>query len=495
MAYGRRALGASFWSLMTNGGQQIIGFLFFVFLARLLPPEDFGVIAMALLVVDVLATIGRVGQVEALVQREEIDDRLCGRLFWVLQLIGLALMGLVMLAAPPISAFFRVPELVMVLVALAPVCWLQNLSAIPEARLRRDFRYKELALRSIVGMLVGGLAGVIAAFAGWGVYALVVQRLTNQLAQNVLLWASVRWVPAIDFRPRTGDQPLFPTLAFGAKVAVATLLNTANVRLIDVMVGFFMGPVALGYLRIAWRSFDFIMQFSIIPVVNVALATFSRLRDEPARLKRAYLKMTALASLSIFPICFGVGSVAHVALPIVFGERWMPSAPLMQALSPIAVAATINYFFVPLMTAVGHANWVLRQGLFQLVLSITLTYAASQWSIYAVIAAHVARATIMALLNMWSIRRAVGISPAETLSAIAPALLSALIMAASVWASWIWLFDHGGTLLHLFALIAAGVAVYAGILLLLFRRFVMGLWDEFQQMRRARKTGSGAVAE
>src|SRR5262245_35863397 len=145
MALKQQVFIGSVWSLVGTAGQQTVSFILFVMLARLLSPADFGVMALAAVVIDLLALIGCLGQVQALVQREQLDDTAASTSFWMLQAFGVAMTAVVFLTAPLVASIFALPTLEPVLQLLAPVCLLQTLSAVHEAWLRRTFGFKWLA--------------------------------------------------------------------------------------------------------------------------------------------------------------------------------------------------------------------------------------------------------------------------------------------------------------------------------------------------------------
>ena len=254
MSLARKTLQGGFWNLVSNSGQQVVNFLFFIYLARLLDPAAFGLMALALVAVDVFGLLGRFGLVEASIQREEMPDDLQNRVFWLLAGIGALLAFFVLLVAAPMGALFGHADLVPVLSWLAPVCWLQNMAAVPEARLQKTFGFKILAKRNLWSVLLGGIVGVGMAYLGCGVYSLVGQKMTSVLVQNVILWGSEAWRPSTPIFNLSADVKQL--IQIGWHVTVSELILTLNTKLMDVLVGVFLGAATLGYLRMAWKCFE-----------------------------------------------------------------------------------------------------------------------------------------------------------------------------------------------------------------------------------------------
>src|SRR5690606_34858799 len=138
----------SLWSLFGNSGQQIIGFLIFIYIARKVSPADVGLIALALVVIGILGFASRFGQVEALQRRADLSDRTIDTAFWMLFVIGLLAAALVIAIAQLVGFVSEEPGLPAVLMLLAPLCTLQSWNAVPEAVLRRRFKFRSLSLRN-----------------------------------------------------------------------------------------------------------------------------------------------------------------------------------------------------------------------------------------------------------------------------------------------------------------------------------------------------------
>jgi O-antigen/teichoic acid export membrane protein len=470
MALKQQVFIGSVWSLAGTAGQQTVNFILFVMLARLLSPADFGVIAIAAVVVEVLALIGCLGQVQALVQRETLDDTAASTSFWMLQAFGLAMTAAVFFSAPAVASVFDTPALVSVLQLLAPVCLLQTLSAVPEAWLRRSFGFKWLAARTVVASILGGVVSVGMALYGFGIYAMVGQRLVIALVLTLMVWWNSPWRPRLLWS-------LADALALarvGGDLGVVSVLQIANVRIIDVAVGYLFGPSVLGQLRIAWKIFDFVMAVAVQPIVNVSLSALSRLQGNSPAMASATIRLIGVCATALYPIFFGIAVVAPDVVPALFGDKWGDAILFVQILSPIAVAATVNYFLTSTLTAAGRTRWILWQALAQVALAIVLTVASAPFGVAYVLASNVLRATIIALLNVWLLKLAIGAAPAALGRGLMPPLAAAVAMTAVLVAArplFVDFFDMA--LLRAVATAGAGAALY-----------VLTLWFAFPSWRR-----------
>jgi O-antigen/teichoic acid export membrane protein len=194
----------------------------------------------------------------------------------------------------------------------------------------------------------------------------------------------------------------------------------ANPRIIDSMVGIFLGAYWLGYLRLARRAFEFITQFAVQPITSVALSTFSRLQHDQAALTRAYLRMTQVVAFVVVPVFAGLALTASEFVPLVFGEKWRPSVLLLQLFAVMSLTSPISYFFAPTLNAVGATSVVLRQGILQLLMTVVFTAIAAPFGIVAIVVAQIIRGLLVNAYNLAALKRNVGFSPQVLLIRLLP---------------------------------------------------------------------------
>ena len=272
---------------------------------------------------------------------------------------------------------------------LAPICLLQTLSAVPEAWLRRSFGFKWLAARTVCRF------DILAASFPWA-WRFTASASTRWSAKSwsshfvllIMVWWNSPWRPK--FQWSTADA--LSLARVGSDLSMVGFLQIANVRIIDVAVGYLFGPYILGQLRIAWKLFDFVMAVAVQPVVNVSLSALSRLQNNGAALSSATIRLMSVSGTALYPIFFGIAVVAPDVVPPLFGDKWGDAILFIQILSPISVAATINYFLSSSLTAAGRTRWILWQALGQVVLAVVLTVASAPFGVVPVLAANVVRA-------------------------------------------------------------------------------------------------------
>ena len=386
--------------------------------------------------------------------------------------------------AEPAERLFEAPHLAEVLRLLAPVCLLQCLGGVHEAWLRRSFGYRALAGRTFGAALAGSLAAAALAALGYGIYALVAQRLATVFVMTALVWFSYRWLPGFHFRFDEARR----LLRTGFEIMAATVMNMIGPRIVDAVVGLFLGVELLGQLRIAWRIVDFVNQLTFQPVVSVALSSLSRLQADRAAVRRAFLRFVQISGLATIPVFVGLALIAEPLFDLMLGPQWAPAVPLFQILVLVSLAAPINFFFAPAMIAVGATRTVFRQAVLQLVLTATLATLGAQIGLRTVLAAHVLRSYIVSGFNIAALKRHAGLPIRDLVHTLVPAVSAAAAMAAAVLAR-----QHFYPDLDLWAGLAAdialGIAVYAAVLMAgdfarIWPRHIRGLTALFRDVLR-----------
>ena len=425
----KKAVHAFGWSAVKSGVEQLSGFLIFLFLGRMLTPEDFGVVALAAAVVEVLRLISWVGLYEAIIRAQQLDEIAADTAFWTSVSIGVGLALGLLLTAAPIAHLFGQPTLAAVIKAMSAIVVVSALGITHTGRLARDFGHKALAMRALVSNLVGGVAAVSVVLAGGGMWALVVQRLAAELMQTVAVWIALPWMP----RWRFSMVEVRRMMAFGAGMTVVNIVNGINMRVQEALVGVTLPTAAVGSLRIANRLTDLIQQMVFMPVHQAGLVTFSRLQGDPEALRRSCLRALRLAGLAAFPCFFGLAAVAPDLIPWLFGQRWAASVPLLQALCMAVVPQTLQFFLIPMLIAVNRATELAIFSVAHLALGVAFTIAAAPHGVVWVTVGLTVRSWLLLPVILIMLRRGAGIRPADILVTLTPPFVAALLTAAATW--------------------------------------------------------------
>lgn len=467
-----RVARASLWAIAGGTSQYFITFLLLVYLARVLEPRDFGLMATVTIGLDLGMQVARWGQVELLQQERYRNDEARNQaLRMSLALAILFALGFV-IAANPLARYFESPELATMMFMCAPVFIFSALSATAEGILRGDFRFRTLAYRGTVCAVIGGVFAVGLAAMSYGALALAAQRLVQAVITVVWVWSAIDWRPSLQIRPMFQRG----LVKDGASVTTGTLLPLIVPRSIDLFVGVFMGPAQLGLLRIAFRIFEFLGQLVVIPLVGVAHAQLAAVAGDAASLRQSYLRFTQVSASFLCPLMIGFAIVAPHAVPLLFGEKWVSCVPLVQMVSILALSAPPNYFFPSAMIALGHSRAVLHQGIFQVIVGLVLAAIAAQYSLTAVILSQIIRGLLLTGYNFFDMRRYAGLSLAQTGRSMAPPYVATIIMAGVMIGVGSVLPDRFAPYVVLILLTGVGGLAYGAVLVVGVR---LGIWPDY----------------
>ncbi len=447
------------WSLLRSAFEQGFAFVVFLVLARLLAPDDFGLIAIAAAIIELLRLLSWSGMPEVVIRAPHLSEEMADTAFWTNVGVALVLAGGTLLAVDGIAAAFGQPALAPVMQAMALIVVVSALGGIHNARLIRNFGHKALAMRALAANLAGGVAGISVALAGGGVWALVAQRLAAEVVQTLAMWVALRWVPRLRFRP--AELPAM--IRFGAGMTITNVTNIMTVRVQEALVGLHMPVAATGYFRVANRVIELITQMAFMPAHQAALPSFARLQDQRDDLGHAFLGAIRLGALVAFPAFLGLAAAAPHLVPFALGEQWRPSVPVLQALALIGVPLVVDLFLNPVLVAVGHSRSLAVYSVLKIALATALTLAALPFGVVAVAAGLALRGWVMLPMAMMLLHRACGLPREAVLGAMWPPLLAALSMAAATYA----LGQQLGALMPDGAVVATQVAFGAGLYVLL----------------------------
>ena len=317
----RRAAASALWSVVQNFVTRVTAFVTVLVLARLLSPRDFGVVAIVATLIPILQVVADLGITVYILQHRKPTKLIYDTYFWTSSSIALVGGVIMFFFAPLIAPLLGEPAAGPVLQGLAPTALLVTLGAVPQTRLRRELRYKAIAIQSTIAAVLSQVVAVIAAVLGAGVWALVLQTLTAQFVVNLLAWIIVKYRPAFQF----SRSELVRMVSFGGNYVVSTALQAGAQFLINLVITQTLGVSALGYLNIVQRLVNVVINTVMPAVVQVSTVAFSMLRDEAERLRSGYLRSFSTMYAFLVPAIVFVAASAQHLVPFMYGDQWGPS--------------------------------------------------------------------------------------------------------------------------------------------------------------------------
>ena len=333
-----RGLRWSYLSIAVNAGIQV-GFA--AFMARVLPPSAFGVVAMAGVVLRYGSQLSQLGVGQAIVQRPRLGRDDVRAAFTSSMLLGVAFMGGFWAAAPLAGELFHNGDVVAATRALSVGFVISALATVPLSLLRRDLRFRPIAIIEIVAYVFGyGTFGLGLAALGAGYWALVAGSLGQQGLSAVLLTAVRRF----DARPLLAWSRVRPLYSFGAKVTAISLLEVTTGSLATLWIGVTMSSGAVGIYNRASYLVSLPSQYISTGLSRVLMPSFSRVQDDIVRLRRTYLAALTVMAAVALPLGWGIAGAAPQIVAVVLGQQWTAASPVLALLATAAPFMIMSHF-------------------------------------------------------------------------------------------------------------------------------------------------------
>ncbi|NJO39263.1 MAG: lipopolysaccharide biosynthesis protein [Cyanobacteria bacterium RU_5_0] len=473
MSIKQKAIKGVLWTAIQNWGSQLGSLIVFFVLARLLDPETFGLVALANVFLAFMQVFLDQGFAQALIQRKELESAHLDTAFWINLGIGTLLTVTGFVAASWVANLFHQAQLTSILQCLSILFFIRSFSGVQQAILERKFAFKAVAVRLLLGTAISGVVSITMALNGFGIWSLVFQQLVHELIGALALWFASDWRPRFKF-----SVPHFKHLfGFGSSILGFNFLGFINNRADDFLIGYFLGPTALGYYAIAYRILTVMTDLLVNTSSQVTLPTFSRLQEEPERFRKAFYSATQLTSSIAFPIFLGVVVFAPELVLLLFGIQWLPSIPVMQVLALVGILRSVTYFKGSVFIAMGKPTWRLWLGLLSAGLNLVGFIVAVRWGIIAVSFAYLIRSLIVFPIGQWAVSKLIHTPLLDYLSQFIAPLISSLVMAIAL----LGIKQLLGNLLGMWALLAISVVFGAIIYGIAIRLISPSLFQKLQE--------------
>lgn len=341
------------WRAVEMAGSEALSFLIFLVMARLLVPEEFGVVAIAGAIVQVAAVVLHRGLPDALIQASKLDDEQI-RSALTLSIAGSAAMALAIVAAAwPLGWLMGRDHFPAIMLALAPVLVLQGATLPIHAILRRRFEFRAIAVRTLAATSIGGVVAILLAHRDWGPWALVAQQWVAGVIGTLLVY---RFSPVRPWPLRISRDAVEPLLDVARPVLVGGFLMHSTRRFDAVALGLFVTDHEVGVYFLVARLVFSVQLLTTHSIGDLGLVVLSRLQNDPARIADAVRRAFRLTAYTCL-LCFGGLMVAAPSLvPLLFGEEWRDAVVPLQAMAALSAFGALATVATQVLVAVGAAD-------------------------------------------------------------------------------------------------------------------------------------------
>jgi PST family polysaccharide transporter len=455
----RKTIKGFIWSALSFAAGKGLTFLSTIILARLLAPDDFGLMTLGLMTVAFLDTFGELGVGNVVIYRQDDLEKNSNVAFTLGLLVNSLLALASFLAAPFLAAFFKDPRVTDILRVLSLTLIISGLGSIHQARLDRDLQFKRSFIPETGKTLAKALVSIGLALAGFGVWSLVWGQFAASLTASALYWIISRWRPRLDF---------------DLKFAIAQLRYSGNILLVEIMgiiqsnldyfiIGLRFNTTLLGYYTIAYRIPELLIIYACSMVSKALFPAFSKLQDNLETLRKGYLNTLQYVSIYTIPAGIGIALVSSEFVQTAYGDQWLPAIPVMQILSLYAIMYSLAYNAGDVYKATGRPDILAKVSLVELLIAVPLLWFFSSYGILYVAVAHLTANTILVTIKLIVAARLVRFRFSDILRALQPSITASAIMFLAVSGLRLLLMDFSPILRLLFVAAGGGLVYVAAL--------------------------------
>ena len=460
--YRLRTVNALGWAFTSQIASQIISFIFGIILARLLVPDDFGLIAMIMVFVALARLLSDIGLGASLIHKKNIQEEHYSTVFWMNLALGLTMSAILFMSSSWLAIFYDRAEIGDIAKLLSASFIIGALSSVPRTRLIKDLKYKQQSIADFFALIVSGAIAISLAANGYSYWALVIHILLRQAISTILIWAIVRWVPKSKFK----FAALYELFGFSAAIFSTNLLRYAANNLDKLLLGKFMGGESLGIYDKAHSTMLFPLQNVSRVVGGVMFPSLSLIQEDKRRVKNVYLRTVRSIAFITFPMMVGMFVVAESFTLGVLGEHWMGLIPILKVFCVAGIVTSISTITGSLFQSQGAAALEFKMTIVTVAIRMVGIIVGLKWGAIGVAVGFTISMYINAAIGFVVAGRLVDLSIYDVINKTAPTLLPTIIMAFIVWGVQL-LADINNDLLLFLIQVFMGVISYVSCVVIL----------------------------
>lgn len=423
-----KVLSGLFWTFGERILAQGVSFILSIILARLLLPSEYGIIAMVMVFINIANVFTSTGFGEALVQKKDADELDFSTVFFCTLSLSIIIYIILFVGAPYIAEFYHTREIIWVLRILSIKIVLSSIATVQHAYVQKRMIFKKFFFSTLGGTVVSGVLGIILAYSGFGVWALVFQYLTNTIIDILVLLKTVPWHPRLMFSVERAKR----LMDFGWKLVFSNLINAVYNELRSLIIGRSYSSADLAYYNkgnqipaLAITNIDTAIGNVVFPAMSAA--------EDRERLKTIGRRAMKTTSYIIFPIMIGLIVVSRPLILLLLTDKWNNSIIYMQILCLYWMSQPIQTTNWQIIKAVGRSDLCLKLEILKKAIGIIMVVIAMRFGVFAIAVSAAMFGIISMIINILPNKSLVNYSIKEQLLDIFPALLSAIIMGVGVY--------------------------------------------------------------
>lgn len=424
-----KVLSSLMWKLMERGGTQGIQFIVQIVLARLLVPNDYGIIALIAIFITIANIFVQSGFNTALIQKKNVNETDFSSVFYLSLFVAGLLYLILFFTGPYIADFYGVSQLTSVLRVLSITLFFGVFNSIQNAIVSRNMQFKMLFFSSLGAIVVSGTIGIALAYTGYGVWALVVQQLINQFMITAILWFTVKWRPKLIF----SFERVKELFSYGWKLLISSLIDNLYMNLRSLIIGKIYNPDMLGFYNRGDQFPQIIVTNIDSSIQSVMLPALASEQDNIKRVKAMVRRSIVTSSFIVFPMMSGLFVIAEPVVKILLTDKWLPCVPFLQIFCVSYALWPIHTANLQAVNALGRSDIFLKLEIIKKIIGMIILGTSIIYGIYAIAIGMLISGIISTFINAYPNLKLLNYSYTDQWKDIMPSLLLSLIMGVVVY--------------------------------------------------------------
>ncbi|MBR3827590.1 MAG: lipopolysaccharide biosynthesis protein [Alistipes sp.] len=423
------------WSAIDKFSIVIMQFIINLVLARLLTPDDFGLVGMILIIVAVSNILTDGGFGAALIQKHDPNEKDFSTAFYINVITSVLLYIIIYISAPIIAEFLGSTLLVNILRVISVVIVINSLGLVPKVKLRRALAFKQIAIANITAYIISAATAIYLAHQGYGAWGLIAMHIINAVFSNLFISITAHWLPTLTFSTKS----LKKLFAFGEYMLISDILSNICFHIQSTLVGKYFSPYTAGQYAQA-KKMEEVACITLPSAMNqVLFPLYSRLQHDTDEIRRMLRLNTKMIAYTIFPLMTILIIVAKPLILFLFGSKWMDSVSYFQVLCVGGYFCSLQYFNYQAVAAIGQSRILFYAGLLKSLFLITSILVGVHISMEAVLVAMVLSNVVNYLTNAIIAQRYIKYTLAKQIWDITPILIISLVIGGIVYLiSYVW---------------------------------------------------------
>lgn len=445
------------WTFSQQFSIQIITFIVSVILARILLPEDFGLIAMPTVFLAIGMTLRDSGLSSSLIRTKDATNSDYSTVFYMNLVFSVFVYLILFFCAPLIAKFYNKEILTGLIRVQSLIIIIGAISSIQYTRLTKEMNFKKQMSIQVPSVLISAGFGVCFALLGYGVWSLVFMNLIQYGVAAVHFWLASKWRPGLSF----STEKMKEHFSFGSKLTLSGILHVMYENFYTIIIGKYFGAAILGFYTRAKSTQELPVMNITVALEKVTFSLFSEIQDDDKRLKDVYRKIMQQVIFWIVPTLIIAAIIAEPLFVFVFGEKWLPAVPFFQLLCFVGILSPLNIYNLNILKVKGKSDWYLIAEVVNKSFTIAIAILLIKYGITALLYFQVAATFLSFLLNSFLSGKLINYGPVEQIKNLAPIFFIGLATGLFLMkVSWFWDDYFASNILKVITLSFMGFSLY-----------------------------------